>query len=74
MQIKVNQEQCRGHALCFAAAPDIFVLDDEGYISVDGIVTTSEGRDEDVRRGVNSCPERVYTIVEQTSTGSRPRP
>jgi ferredoxin len=70
MQVKVNQSQCRGHALCFAAAPDIFVLDDDGYISVDGVLTTSEGRDEVVRQGVNSCPERVYTIVEPTSTAS----
>lgn len=32
MKIIVHREKCQGHARCWAMAPDIFELDDEGYI------------------------------------------
>jgi len=47
-------------------APDLFVLNDEGYLSVDS-VAVPEGREDDAREAVANCPERALKVVEQTA-------
>jgi ferredoxin len=63
MKIRVNKPECVGHARCAAIAPDIFVLDDNGYIAVDSI-DVPPGREALARRGARACPERILTIEE----------
>lgn len=63
MKIKVHHEKCQGHARCWAMAPAIFELDDEGYITPGDI----DVREEDERiawKGAKSCPERALEIVK----------
>lgn len=65
MKIRADKTLCSGHARCAAAAPEIFVLDDDGYISF----TEREVRPEEevmARRGVRACPERALSLVEDT--------
>ena len=33
MQIEVVMERCEGHGLCAEVAPNIYSLDDEGYVA-----------------------------------------
>lgn len=63
MKIHVDRSICQGHALCNAAAPDLFTLDDDGYSNV-GEVEVPAGMEELARRGVLTCPERAISIVE----------
>ena len=64
MHALIAQAQCQGHAQCAARAPRVFVLDDDGYISVSGELEVPAGEEEAARRGAAACPERVITILE----------
>lgn len=63
MKIKVHHEKCQGHARCYALAPDIFQLDDSGYI-LPGEIAISTGQEPLAQRGVRSCPERALEVAE----------
>ncbi len=64
MRVTADNSQCAGHTLCNAAAPQVFGLDDEGYVVVlvDGDVPAEvEGA---AREAVAACPERALSILE----------
>jgi len=63
VKIHVDPQLCQGHALCNAAQPDLFTLDDDGYSNV-GVRDVPAGLEEAARRGMLSCPERAITIEE----------
>jgi ferredoxin len=63
IKIKVNVEGCVGHARCWAVAPEVYELDDNGFN-----VTPEKLVDEALRlqaiRGLRACPERIISIEE----------
>jgi ferredoxin len=59
----VNRSACVGHARCHHVAPELFELDDDGYIASTSFEVTA-GQEALARRGVRACPERVLSIVE----------
>ena len=64
MKLTVDSTACQGHGRCFAVAPEVFQLDDEGYVAVHDVTGV---REEDVaaaRRGVSACPERALQLKE----------
>jgi ferredoxin len=61
VRIRVDRSKCSGHALCFATAPELFGIDDEGYSNVDE-VEVQAGMEEQARRGMLACPERAISI------------
>jgi len=61
MKVTVDKDLCAGHGQCWAASPDLFPLNDDGYVDIETIEVPSEKEDEAVR-GVNACPERALTI------------
>lgn len=63
MKIRVDRKMCQGHALCNAAAPDLFTLDTDGYSDV-GVREVPPGMEDAARRGVLTCPEQAITIEE----------
>ena len=63
MKIHINRAGCVGHARCAAMAPEIFPLDDDGYIAVDE-VAPSPDQEAQARRGARACPERIITVDE----------
>ena len=63
MKIRVNKAMCVGNARCAAVAPQLFPLDDEGYIAVEEIEVPA-GMEELARRGAKACPERIIVIEE----------
>ncbi|HVM65961.1 MAG TPA: ferredoxin [Acidimicrobiales bacterium] len=63
MRISVDRERCTGHALCAAAAPGVYVLDDLGFnVTPDGEVPAA--LEDGARRGAMSCPESAITVEE----------
>ncbi|HET6951513.1 MAG TPA: ferredoxin [Acidimicrobiales bacterium] len=70
MKIRVDRQMCQGHALCNAAAPELFTLDADGYSNVD-IRDVPAGMEDAARRGLLRCPERAITI-EETTTPEQP--
>jgi ferredoxin len=63
MRIKVREGACQGHARCAALAPDIFKLDDVGFILPDDI-EVPPGQEAIARRGARACPERALVVEE----------
>jgi ferredoxin len=63
MKIRINKASCVGNARCAAVAPDLFPLDDDGYIAVEEIDVPSD-MEELARRGAKACPERIIVIEE----------
>ncbi|MER8836809.1 ferredoxin [Mesorhizobium sp. M0909] len=61
MRIIVQNAKCQGHARCAAQAPDIFKLDDEGYI-LPGDIEVAEGEELRASQGARSCPERALEL------------
>lgn len=63
MRILVDVGSCCGHARCAEAAPDLFVLNDIGYLDTPEIAV-SEDQEAIARRGAGACPEGCITIEE----------
>ena len=63
MKIRINKTACVGHARCAAIAPELFVLNDDGYIAVTEI-DVPPGQEALARRGARACPERIIVVEE----------
>ncbi len=64
MKIKVEPGKCQGHARCTTLAPDIFELDDDGYIAISE-AEISPDQEAIARRAVRACPERALNLEEK---------
>jgi len=63
VKIRINKAACVGHARCAAVAPELFVLDEAGYIAQEEI-DVPPGKEAIARRGARACPERIITVEE----------
>jgi ferredoxin len=61
VRVTVDSARCVGHARCNATAPDVYDLDDDGYVvPFDGEVPAAlEPR---ALAGSRACPERALTV------------
>jgi ferredoxin len=67
MKVKVDHELCVGHAMCMGIAPDVFEVDDGGFVVApgDGVISVPADADEAiVREAVLSCPEGALSVEE----------
>jgi ferredoxin len=62
MKIKVERARCSGHARCWSLAPEVFQLDDSGYILPHDIAVP-KGKEEIGLRGARACPERALSVA-----------
>ncbi|PPJ16291.1 ferredoxin [Nocardia nova] len=61
MKLTIDTAKCSGHARCFAVAPDVFDIDDDGFaLPIDREV--SEPMDENIAAGIAACPERAISV------------
>ncbi|HVV08232.1 ferredoxin [Amycolatopsis sp.] len=63
MKVSLNREACTGHARCYAVAPDVYELDDDGYCALD-VVEVQPAMEPQARRGAQACPEGAITVIE----------
>jgi ferredoxin len=63
MKVCVDRDSCVGHARCADAGPDVFELDDIGYIK-EGDIIVAAGMEDQAIAGINACPEGALSIVE----------
>ncbi|MER5221041.1 ferredoxin [Streptomyces flaveus] len=66
--VTVDSTRCQGHARCFAFAPDVFDIDDEGYAFVPEDKSRIAEVAEDVQHAVVNCPERAILIKADPDT------
>lgn len=62
MRVVVPEGLCQGHGQCTMAAPDIYILDDDGYVEADGS-EVPPGEEARAERGASACPERAITLL-----------
>lgn len=64
MKIYADKWPCEANGLCAQADPELFPLDDEGYIAIgpDGMDVPA-GKQDPARRGVSNCPRQVLRIA-----------
>jgi ferredoxin len=63
MRVHVDDEQCKGHGVCWSLCPDVFELTDDGY-AVTLVTDVPDRHAEVVRTAVDQCPERAISITE----------
>lgn len=64
MQVHVDRERCQGHNRCYALAPELFDVDDEGNaFELNGGEVPAE-LEEKARLAAANCPEYAITISE----------
>lgn len=63
MKISLDRSKCSGHAMCNAAAEDLFPLDDEGYSTLRPTVVAAKD-EQRARDGVAACPEGALMVDE----------
>ena len=61
VRLKIDPTFCQGHGRCHAAAPDVYPMDDEGYVAVASIDVPAD-QEEVALRGMHACPERAISI------------
>lgn len=64
MHITINLAACEGHGLCQQAAPDVYELDDEGYVRLrhDESDTLDESLHPAAEAGARVCPVAALKV------------
>lgn len=61
MRIKADFDLCESNGVCVGMAPDVFDLDDDDNLLV-LVDEVPEGREEEMRQVVASCPKSALSI------------
>ena len=61
MRVRLERSKCTGHAQCYAVAPDLFPIDDDGYCVLEERVVQL-GEEALSEAGVAACPEGALLI------------
>lgn len=61
MRLRVDDNRCKGHAVCSLVDAELFVLDDMGHSAVVDQEVPS-GLEDVAHRGVQACPEAALTL------------
>lgn len=61
MKVTVDEDRCRGHAVCCTLCPEVFDLGDDGYAVV-GLPEIPAEFEQAARTAARSCPERAITV------------
>jgi ferredoxin len=70
MRAICDANRCQGHGRCAAAAPEVYVLDTNGYLG--GVEIDVPAAHEDAARlGAASCPEQAITLIEDPASRDR---
>jgi len=64
MKIRIEKTKCVGNARCAAVAPELYPLDDDGYIAI-ARINVPAGSEDQARRGARACPERIIHVDEE---------
>jgi ferredoxin len=61
VKVTVDDDRCRGHAVCCTICPEVFTLTDDGY-SVARVPDVPAEFAGAVRAACTSCPEHAITV------------
>lgn len=61
MKVTIDDDRCRGHAVCCTLCPEVFALTDDGYAEVSTTDVPAEFADA-VRNASDNCPEHAIVV------------
>jgi len=64
MRVEIDYERCTGHGRCYALAPDVFTVRDDGYGEVAATGELEGELLDHARRAVDNCPEEAIRLVD----------
>jgi ferredoxin len=64
MRVELNRERCSGHARCFAIAPEVYDIDDDGFCLPPSYEPVKSEFQQAARDGIDACPENALTAVD----------
>jgi ferredoxin len=66
MRVELDRARCSGHARCFAVAPEVFDIDDDGFCLPPPDGPLSPDLEAAARKGADACPENALRLAEDT--------
>lgn len=60
MKVRVDEERCRGHWVCWRLCPDVFAINDDGYAEV-LVPEVSPDLHDAAKEAIDCCPESAIT-------------
>ncbi len=64
MKVSLDKPKCVGHARCAVVAPEVYDLDDNGYLLLEEKIVSEELKGQAIR-GMRACPERAIFIADE---------
>ncbi|MBP2366191.1 ferredoxin [Pseudonocardia parietis] len=61
MRVEIDRPACAGHGQCSATAPEVYELDDDGFVLP--VEAVPPGTEDDAHAGAAACPEQAIRIV-----------
>jgi ferredoxin len=62
MKIHVETIECSGHGQCHLVSPEVYDLDDDGFVTLTDLDVPAE-LEEAAARGAAACPSRAITVL-----------
>ena len=63
MRVEVDLEKCTGHGICESIADDVFEVQDDGIVRIDGNERPESDRDR-MQQAVTQCPAAALRLVD----------
>jgi ferredoxin len=63
MKVVVDHDLCEGHGRCYAVAPELYEVDDDGYSAITE-ASVEPGLEDAAREGAVACPRRAISVIE----------
>ena len=65
MKFVVDSALCVGHGQCYAASPDVYSADDDGFnTAVGSTAEVPAGQEDAARAGASVCPESAIQVLD----------
>jgi len=62
LEVAVDKARCCGYGICAEICPDVYKLDAQGFVYIDGPVPATLA--DAAREGAEACPEEALTVLE----------
>jgi ferredoxin len=63
MRVEVDLDRCTGHGICESIAEDVFEVQDDGTVHIDGAEQPESDRDR-MQQAVTQCPAAALRMVD----------
>jgi ferredoxin len=63
MRVELDLDKCTGHGICESIAEDVFEVQDDGTVHIDGDERPESDRDR-MQQAVTQCPAAALRLID----------